>query len=428
MPPDHLGHVVAGHQHRGVDRDALEGSAVDDHGARRRPVVRHPGDGTGGRLSARWLPPRAMRPYAPSPMQALAHVATLARLATLAAALALLGLLGIRPSIDGGLGARAMGPLPACRYDDILTSPRGYGDWETTLVDTILRLPASYAPPDLVRVVDLGVAGQGKVRAVMATDLQEMAAAAGTAGAAIGVHSPYRSYSQQVSVFKHWVDVHGYTRALQLSARPGHSEHQTGLAVDFRSDPPVDTLATSWGATPAGKWMRNHAWEYGFIMSYPKGKIATVCYDYEPWHFRYVGRTVAAQVHASGQTLREYLWANDTTTVVPKVTPKPTAKPTPRATRAAASPSIEPSPVTLPSSSPEVAPTSAPATSLPVGSTPSLPPLATPAGETGPPSVPPPLPDPLSTVEPIVLGGAGLAFGTIVLGSALLVRRRGRPG
>jgi D-alanyl-D-alanine carboxypeptidase len=360
-------------------------------------------------------------------MQALAHAATLARLAALAVALAFVGLLGIRPSIGDGLAARAMGPLPACRYDDILTSPRGYDDWETTLVDTILRLPNGYAPPDLVKVVDLGVTGQGKVRAVMATDLQDMAAAAAAADAAVGVHSPYRSYAQQVSVFAHWVDVYGYKRALQLSARPGHSEHQLGLAVDFRSDPPVETLTASWGTTPAGKWMRKHGWEYGFIMSYPKGKIATVCYDYEPWHFRYVGREVAAKVHDSGLTLREYLWAHYTTTVVPKVTPRPTVKATPRATTAAASPTAEPSEAAPPSPSTEVAPTTAPATSAPLESIPSLAPIATTADGTGPPGTPPGEPETVAAIEPMLVGGAGLALGTIVLGGALLVRRRGRP-
>ena len=363
-------------------------------------------------------------------MQALAHMATLARLAVLAAALAFVGILGVRPSIDGGLGARAMGPLPACRYDDILTSPRGYDDWQTTLVDTILRLPKSYAPPDLVSVSSLGVAGQGKVRAVLGTDLQEMAAAAAAANAAIGVHSPYRSYAVQQQVFAHWVDVYGYKRALQLSARPGHSEHQTGLGIDFRSDPPVSTLNASWGTTAAGKWMRNHAWEYGFIMSYPKGKIATVCYDYEPWHFRYVGRDVAAKVHASGLTLREYLWANYTTTVVPKVTPKPTVKATPVASAAAAS--------GPPKSAPPVAtqtPTSAPATLPPpsptlAASAPSKPPIAPTAGAPGGSATPagPSQGDDSTLVGSMLLGGAGLAIGTIVLGGALLVRRRGRSG
>ena len=70
--------------------------------------------------------------------------------------------------------------------------------------------------------------------------------------------------------------------------------------------------------------MKAHAWEYGFVMSYPKGTIGLVCYDFEPWHFRYVGRELAAQIVNSGLTPREYLWANFTTTVVPAVTPRAT--------------------------------------------------------------------------------------------------------
>jgi LAS superfamily LD-carboxypeptidase LdcB len=364
-------------------------------------------------------------------MPALANAATLARLAVVAAVLALLGLLGVRPAVDAdGLGARAMGPLPACRYDDILTSPRGYDDWEVTLVDTILRLPKTYAPPDLVKVSTLGVPGKGQVRAVMADDLKAMSDAAVAAGNPIGVHSPYRSYATQVTVFNHWVDVHGYTRALQLSARPGHSEHQLGLAVDFRSDPPVATLQGSWGATPAGKWMRNHAWEYGFVMSYPKGKIGTVCYDYEPWHFRYVGRQLAAQVHASGLTLRQYLWANYTTAVVPKVTPKPTTKATPRpAATGTPRPTVAPSPTPVPPASPSSPPTIAPPPSSAPTTVPATvgPPSAPAATSPGVPPGPPSSPDP-STVSAVALGGAALALGTIVLGGALLLRRRGRSG
>lgn len=360
-------------------------------------------------------------------MQALAHVATLARLATIAAVLALVGLLGVRPSIDHGQGVRAGGPLPACRYDDILTSPRGYGDWAITLVDTILRLPKSYAPPDLVSVSSLGVPGRGKVRSVMSEDLTAMSDAAAAAGSPIGVQSPYRSYADQQAVFAHWVAVHGYTRALQLSARPGHSEHQLGVAIDFRSDPPVATLQGSWGTTPAGKWMRNHAWEYGFVMSYPKGKMSVVCYDYEPWHFRYLGRDLAAKVHASGLTLREYLWANFTTTVVPKTTPKPTARATPvttHAPHASPGPSATPHPAASPSpATASLAPSTAPiATSAPGPS---------PAGATAAPATSPPggeVSDPVAALAPVLLGGAGIALGTIVLGGLLLTRRRGRSG
>jgi LAS superfamily LD-carboxypeptidase LdcB len=357
-------------------------------------------------------------------MQALAHVATLARLAALAAGLALLALLGVRPSIDGGSAAWAKGPLPACRYDDILTSPRGYDDWQITLVDTILRVPKAYAPPDLVRVVDLGVVGRGKVRSVMAVDLKAMSDAVAAAGSPIGIQSAYRSYAEQEKVFAHWVAVHGYERALELSARPGHSEHQLGLAIDVRSDPPVETLKGSWGATPAGKWMREHAWEYGFVMSYPKGKMTVVCYDYEPWHFRYVGRELAAKVHASGLTLRQYLWANFTTTIVPPPTPKPTARPARTATPEP-SPTTAPSPSPLPTASPTAPASVAP---TPVLSTPSSAP--TPLVPTPSPTAPLQGPDAFdpTAIAAVVYGGIGIVLGTIVMGGVLLIRRRGRSG
>ncbi|HET9852052.1 MAG TPA: M15 family metallopeptidase [Candidatus Limnocylindrales bacterium] len=362
-------------------------------------------------------------------MQALAHVATLARLAAFAAALAVLALLGVHPAIDNGGGAaRAMGPLPACRYDDILTSPRGLGDWKITLVDTILRVPRSYAPRDLVRVGDLGVPGRGWVRSVMADDLKAMSEAAAAAGNAIGIQSAYRSYADQETVFAGWVARLGRTEALKVSARPGHSEHQLGLTVDVRSDPPVATLLNSWGTTAAGKWMRNHAWEYGFVMSYPKGKSGITCYSYEPWHFRYLGRELAATVHASGLTLRQYLWANFTTTVVPAVTPKPTAKPgvakTPH-------PSVShlPTATSAPTDTPAAPPTAPTAPPATASVTPAAPSDAPP---TAPATLPPPTAvddgDALAQVAPVGAAAAAIALGTIVMGGLLLGRRRGRSG
>jgi D-alanyl-D-alanine carboxypeptidase len=311
-----------------------------------------------------------------------------------------------------------MGPLPTCRYDDILTSPRGYADWSTTQVDTILRVPKTYEPPDLVSTAEAGVSGGGKVRAVMIEDLRTMAEAAAAAGNEIGIRSAYRSYASQESVFASWVSQLGYKRALQVSARPGHSEHQLGLAIDFRSEPAESTLTTTWASTPAGKWMKAHAWEYGFVMSYPKDSIALTCYDYEPWHFRYVGRDLAAHIHASGVTQREYLWAHFTTTVVPKA-PTPTKAPpgkTPTPTATA-----EPSLPALPSLPPTTLP---PARTLPPLA--SLPPLpsaaeATP-GETDAPTV-----LPAAGTGPVVL--TGLLVGVAVLAAgAWLMRRRGRSG
>jgi zinc D-Ala-D-Ala carboxypeptidase len=251
---------------------------------------------------------------------------SLVRHGALAAALALVVLAVVRPALAPGL-ARGVGALPACRYDDIMTEPRRYDDWSTTLVDTILRVPRSYVPPDLVSVAQAGLKGHGKVRSIMIDDLRAMAEAAAAAGDGIGVQSAYRSYDDQVATFAHWVSIDGYAGALKVSARPGHSEHQLGLAIDFRSQPEDATLSGSWAFTPAGRWMGQHAWEFGFVRSYPAKKQSLSCYASEPWHYRYVGRDLAAAIHGSGLTTREYLWANFTTANVPAVTPKPTKQP-----------------------------------------------------------------------------------------------------
>jgi LAS superfamily LD-carboxypeptidase LdcB len=350
-------------------------------------------------------------------MNPLPRVAVLIRLATLAAGLTLLMGLAFRTAVDPA-AARAMGPLPACRYDDILTSPRQYTDWSTTLVDTILRVPKTYVPPDLVPVSQAGIAGKGQIRALVIDDLRSMTAGAKAAGAGIGVQSAYRSYDSQKAVFDSWVAQFGRAQALTFSARPGHSEHQLGLAIDFRSDPAESsTLRGSWATTAAGIWMKAHAWEYGFVMSYPKGKTGVTCYSFEPWHFRYFGRELAGQIHASGRTIREYLWANFTTTVVPPQTAKPaaTARPSHLPTLALAATPAAPS---LPSSSPTAALSS---------------PSPQPTGAPVPTATPTPVASPAvgdeqatGRTEPTVVAGAGLAIGTMVLGGAWLALRRRR--
>jgi D-alanyl-D-alanine carboxypeptidase len=338
----------------------------------------------------------------------------------LAAALALLVLAGVHPAISPN-DARGVGVLPACRYDDVMTTPRGFDDWSITLVDTILRLPRTYVPPDLVSVSQAGIAGHGKVRAIVIDDLTAMAEAAAAAGNAIAVESAYRSYDDQVATFNHWVATSGYAAALTFSARPGHSEHQLGLAIDFRSDPGGSPFTGSWGQTPAGKWMRLHAWEFGFIRSYPPNDKAVTCYASEAWHYRYVGRDLAAAIHASGLTTRQYLWANFTTAVVPAVTPKPSkgsggtappsAGPTAEPAGATAEPSAEPSPVVEPSA-------------------PGRPTAGTTSGAAGAPGQPQPPPSdvsPVADLDPAV--GAGLIVALVgVLAVTVLVLRRGRSG
>lgn len=206
--------------------------------------------------------------------------------------------------------AAAFQPLPACRYVDIPTRFKRYGDWRKTLVDTNLRLPSGYRPRDLVSVRTANIEGDGLVRRVAIDDLRAMARAARRAGAGIAVRSAFRSYSQQVAVFNGWVARSGYRQALLYSARPGHSEHQLGTTIDFRSassaTPPWGY--SDWATTRSGAWMQRNAWKYGWVLSYPRGKTKTVCYGYEPWHWRYVGRERAAEIHASGLTVRKFLW------------------------------------------------------------------------------------------------------------------------
>jgi len=201
-------------------------------------------------------------------------------------------------------------PLPACDYVDLPTARPDSGDWASTVLDTVFMLPSGYRPPDLVDTAGAGLNGGLLIRAVALDDLAAMVAAAKADGARLAVQSTYRSYYSQVLTFNGWLSKVGYTAALRVSARPGHSEHQLGTAIDFRSvDGPSPWSVADWATTKVGGWMAANAWKYGWIMSYPKGSSARGCYEYEPWHYRYYGRDVARAIHDSGLTAREWLWA-----------------------------------------------------------------------------------------------------------------------
>jgi D-alanyl-D-alanine carboxypeptidase len=191
----------------------------------------------------------------------------------------------------------------------VLTPHAGYDDWAISLLDTIFHLPSSYAPSDLVDSAQAGLNAGYAVRSLIIGDLRAMADAARANGTPIMLVSGYRSYTQQQQTFDYWVSVGGYKQALRTSARPGHSEHQLGTAIDVTSlggAAPWDYA--DWAATPAGAWMAANAWRYGFVMSYPAGAYDLSCYDYEPWHYRYVGRDLAAQIAGSGRVPRLVLW------------------------------------------------------------------------------------------------------------------------
>ena len=204
----------------------------------------------------------------------------------------------------------AASPLPACRYADVLTKYRTYHDWRRTLLDPIYMIPRSYGPTDLVSTSGAGLNGGHYVRSFVIYELKRMFAAARAARAPFAVQSAYRSYSTQAAVFAREVQIYGYTRALKQVARAGHSEHQLGTTLDFRSysSTTAPWYYADWATTRAGAWLKANAWKYGFIMSYPKDRSSVTCYDYEPWHYRYVGPVTARAVHYSGLTLRQYLW------------------------------------------------------------------------------------------------------------------------
>ncbi len=247
-------------------------------------------------------------------------------------------------------------PLPRCTYRDRLTSARSYDDWGYTLLDTIFRLPRSYAPVDLVPVRRAGIPGSGSVRRLVIRDLAAMTSAARAAHAPLAVQSAYRSYRTQVAVFATWARRLGFRQAIRGSARPGHSEHQLGTVIDFRSaggGAPFMINGYDWAKSRAGAWMTRNAWRYGFVLSYPKGRSDRVCYGYEPWHYRYVGRAIARAIHVSGLTPRAWFWRHPAGLLAP--TPSPVVTPTPDPTQAPP-PTPTPSPVVTPTPDPTQAP------------------------------------------------------------------------
>jgi D-alanyl-D-alanine carboxypeptidase len=218
------------------------------------------------------------------------------------------GALGTQ-GIAGSLHTQDAGiALPRCAYRDIPT-PRGeYSEWKTTLLDTAYALPSDYSPPDLVSVERAGFAGPFLVRALVLDDLAALRAAAEADGNHVDLAAAFRSYAQQDDLFRRRRVTLGRARALERTARPGHSEHQLGTAVDFKSQGAAD-VSEAWARSAEGRWMQANAHRYGFILSYPAGRASASCYGYEPWHFRYFGRALANKIHTSGLTAREYLWA-----------------------------------------------------------------------------------------------------------------------
>lgn len=160
--------------------------------------------------------------------------------------------------------------------------------------------PVNYAPDDLV-----GVGGGQLLRKEAAAALETLIAGAKAEGLIINPLSGYRSYNTQVSVYNNEVRRYGQAVADTQSARPGTSEHQTGLAIDVGGG--GCGVEDCFGNTQHGKWVAANAYKYGFIIRYPGGKQDVTGYRYEPWHIRYVGIELSTELHKKGvQTLEEF--------------------------------------------------------------------------------------------------------------------------
>lgn len=179
------------------------------------------------------------------------------------------------------------------------------------VVNKKYSLPIDYKPSDLV-VPDVsfsysGVLEQSYMRAPAAKQMEKMFAAAKKEGVTLNAVSGFRSGARQKVLYNNYVARDGKAAADQYSARPGHSEHQTGLVFDISAPSVGNGLTAALGDTKEGKWIANNAAKYGFIVRYDRGFQSRTGYTYEPWHIRYVGVDVATQIKNNGQTLEEYM-------------------------------------------------------------------------------------------------------------------------
>ena len=157
------------------------------------------------------------------------------------------------------------------------------------VVNKSYPLPSSYNP--------------GGLTSEFSNAFNKMQSDAANYGVSLRIISGFRSYSRQNTLYNNYAARDGRDAADRYSARPGHSEHQTGLAAD------INSLEQSWGNTKEGKWLNDNCYKYGFIIRYVKGKESITGYIFEPWHIRYVGVDTAKALYNNGNwiTLEEYL-------------------------------------------------------------------------------------------------------------------------
>lgn len=220
------------------------------------------------------------------------------------------------------------GADPIVAMLDDYTSPSS--QWVVVSKDHPLT-KQQYYPTDLKQItvaktLSERTTEERSLRVIVMSDLADLFDAAAAAGHNLMIGSAFRSYATQKSLYSYYVSTSGEAAANTFSAKPGQSEHQTGLAFDIRLTSGQCYLDTCFGTLPSGKWLAEHAPTYGFIIRYPADKTDITKYQYEPWHLRYVGRPLALALKQSGLTLDEaypYLQdVRDTLIAAKKITVK----------------------------------------------------------------------------------------------------------
>lgn len=197
-------------------------------------------------------------------------------------------------------------------YKDVQTEEErklSKDDWQLVLVNKQHHVPDDFE-------LNLGKLANGmQCDARIIDEVMAMMQAAKDSGINLVICSPYRDYNRQTVLFNRKIDYYmgkgySYLEAYKIASItvtvPGASEHQIGLALDIASDT-YTLLDTGFGNTEAGKWLKEHGCEYGFILRYPLGKEYITGIQYEPWHFRYVGKQAATAIMKQGLTLEEFL-------------------------------------------------------------------------------------------------------------------------
>lgn len=182
-----------------------------------------------------------------------------------------------------------------------VTNPSGIA----CLVNKYHQLPRDFEPEDLELIQAEFSEEELVLRHKARIAFEAMCMIADTEDIHLKAISTYRSYNYQEKVYLSKkpteISIEDYRQERdKVSARPGHSEHQTGLAVD------INDLEETFELTPEGKWLAKHSYRFGFILRYPKGTERITGYSYEPWHFRYVGLDLAKEVFDSGLTYDEF--------------------------------------------------------------------------------------------------------------------------